>query len=512
MNLARHAGGLAGALAIAVGGCEGIPDASFQPSLEWTDCPADVEATFLSDHECGYLTVLEDRSKPDGHTIELLVIRVPPVGVTPAPGIVSGIGQNVGDPYDMSGGIATGATRLGRVVIELEHRGAGPHSEPSLHCPEVDALTERAAVSRTGDDELTASFVDAVGACAQRLRWAGVDPAAYDVAAIVADREDLRTVLGIDQWYTLGSYGTASRYLFEYLRTHPDLVGAAYADSPWFPQVDELTGGVLGTRAALQRLFAACETDSDCSASYPNLEQTWTAALDRLAEAPLHGTHETASGTTIEVTVDAGKLLRAARFALGGDGPNNLRGLPEMIAAASAGQMTPQVLSIVANDPIFCAGYRPLCSGQDGFSLGVYLTTFCRDQLPFIDHDALSAAIDNDPVYQSVFGDSPYINACDAWDVPPGDPNTTAPVDIDVPLLFLPGQFDSYSPPQWAHEQAARQHQAWSIEIPANTHNTLGFAECAITARNTWVSNPTAPPDTTACAGTPPMTFTTPGD
>jgi pimeloyl-ACP methyl ester carboxylesterase len=497
-------------MVVVVGGCEDTPDASFQPSLEWTDCPAEVESTFLSDHEFGYLTVLEDRSKPHGPTIKLLAIRVPPIGVTPAPGIVSGIGDNIGDPYGTGGGIATGATRLGRLVIELEHRGAGPHSQPSLRCPEVDALTQRAAASRTGDDELTTAFVDAVGACAQRLRSAGVEPAAYDVASVVADREDLRTVLGIDQWYTLGSYGTASRYLFEYVRTHPNRVGAAYADSPWFPELDELTGGALGTRAALHSLFAACDADPECSASYPNLEQTWTAALDRLAKAPLDRTYETADGNTISVTVDAGKLLRAARFALGGDGPNNLRGLPEMIAAAAAGEMTPQLLSIVATDPLFCAGYRPLCSGQGGFSLGVYLTTFCRDQLPFIDHDALSAAIEDDPVYQTVFGDSPYINACDAWDVPPGGPNTIAPVDTDVPLLFLPGQFDSYSPPKWAHEQAARQHQAWSIDIPANTHNTLGFAECAITARNTWVSNPKAPPDTTACDSAPQIEFKTP--
>ncbi|HEU4543391.1 MAG TPA: alpha/beta hydrolase [Jiangellaceae bacterium] len=509
MNLAG-VGALAGALVIVAGACTGSPDAAFQPSLEWTDCPAKVESTFLSDHECGYLTVLEDRSKQDGPTVKLLVIRVPPVGATPAPGIVSGIGQNVGDPYDMSGGIATGATRLGRVVIELEHRGAGPYSEPSLRCPEVDALTERAAISLTGDDELTALFVDAVGACAQRLRSSGIEPAAYDVASVVADREDLRTVLGIDQWYMLGSYGTASRYLFEYLRTHPDRVGAAYADSPWFPELDELTGGALGTRAALKRLFEACESDPECSASYPNLEQTWTAALERLAKAPLDGTYETADGDTIDVTVDAGKLLRVARFTLGGDGPGNLRSLPEMIAAAADGQITPQVLSIVANDPVFCAGYRPLCSGQDGFSLGVYLTTFCRDQLPFIDHDALSAAIDNDPSYQAVFGDSPYVRACDAWDVPPSDAPNIAPVDTDVPLLFLPGQFDSYSPPEWAQEQAARQSRAWSIEIPANTHNTLGFAECAISARNAWVGNPTTPPDTTACNSAPPIEFETP--
>jgi hypothetical protein len=65
-------------------------------------------------------------------------------------------------------------------------------------------------------------------------------------------------------------------------------------------------------------------------------------------------------------------------------------------AAAAAGEATPWLLATIAQDPIFCAGYRPFCVGQDGFSLGAYLTAFCRDQAPFID-DALYAAVDGDP-------------------------------------------------------------------------------------------------------------------
>ena len=240
---------------------------------------------------------------------------------------------------------------------------------------------------------------------------------------------------------------------------------------------------------------------------------TWTEPGNKHStssdDTPLTGTFETASGDTIDVVVDAPKLLRAARFALGGDGPTNAGQLPATIAAAADGEATPWLLATIAQDPIFCAGYRPLCVGQDGFSLGAYLTAFCRDQAPFIDDDALDAAVDGDPVYEAVFVQSPYRQACEAWDVPAADPAVAQPVDTDVPLLMLPGQFDSFSPPAVAEAHAATLPMAWTIAVPGQTHNTLGFAECAITARNQWAQDPTTPPDENACRAAPPLAFST---
>ncbi len=465
--------------------------------------------TFLSRHECGTLTVLEDRDQPDGRTVELLVVKAWPVGVEPGQGIGTGLGGNIGDPFLLSGNMATGATRTGRIGVSMEIRGAGPHSTPSLRCPETDELAVPAAGRLTADEDFTAAFVATVGACAERLRATGIDPADYDISAIAADADDLRRALDLDRWWLLGTQGTMSRATFEYLRAYPDRAQAAHIDSPWFPEVDDLTGGINGTRAALAELFTACAADTACNDAFPDLDRTWQRALDQLDETPLHGTFETASGDTIDVVVDAPKLLRAARFALGGDGPTNAGLLPATIAAAADGEATPWLLATIAQDPIFCAGYRPFCIAQDGFSLGAYLTAFCRDQAPFIDDDALEAAVDGDPVYEAVFVHSPYREACDAWDVPAGDPAVAQPVDTDVPLLMLPGQFDSFSPPALAEAQAARLPMAWTIGVPGQTHNTLGFAECAITARNQWVQDPTTPPDQDACEAAPPLDFGT---
>ena len=375
-------------LIAAVAACGGDSEASFEPTLEWGACPGDVEVTFLSRHECGTLTVLEDRDEPDGRTVDLLVVKVWPVGVEPGPGIHTGFGGNIGDPFALTGGIATGATRLGAIGVNMEIRGAGPHSTPSLRCPETDELAVQAAGQLTGDADFTAAFVASIEACAERLRATGIDPADYDISAIAADVDDLRRALDLDRWWLLGTQGTMSRATFEYLRAYPDRAEGAYVDSPWFPDVDDLTGGINGTRAALTELFTTCAADTACNDTFPDLDRTWHQALDQLGETPLTGTFETATGDTIDVVVDAPKLLRAARFALGGDGPTNAGQLPATIAAAADGEATPWLLSTIAQDPIFCAGYRPLCVGQDGFSLGVYLTAFCRDQAPFIDDDA----------------------------------------------------------------------------------------------------------------------------
>ena len=215
-----------------------------------------------------------------------------------------------------------------------------------------------------------------------------------------------------------------------HLRVPPRLSGSGrgrHLDSPWFPDVDDLTGGIDGTRAALAELFTTCAADAACNETYADLDRNWQRALDQLGATPLTGSFETASGDAIDVVVDAPELLRAARFALGGDGPTNAGQLPATITAAADGEATPWLLATIAQDPIFCAGYRPFCVGQEGFSLGAYLTAFCRDQAPFIDDDVLDAAADHDPVYEAVFVRSPYRQACEAWDVPPPTPSSPDP-------------------------------------------------------------------------------------
>lgn len=83
---------------------------------------------------------------------------------------------------------------------------------------------------------------------------------------------------------------------------------------------------------------------------------------------------------SVVVRLDGRAAIRAVRSTLGGDGPSNATRVPPAIAEASAGASRP-FAEILANDPVFCAGYRPLCSRQPRtFSLGLYLDV-CRTRV-----------------------------------------------------------------------------------------------------------------------------------
>lgn len=107
---------------------------------------------------------------------------------------------------------------------------------------------------------------------------------------------------------------------------------------------------------------------------------------------------------------------------------------------------------------------------------------------------------------QQVFQRSPYLQACQGWDTPghqaapPADPHGTA-------LLLLPGQFDSFSRPEWSRAEVERHQNVWLFTVPNNTHNTLGYNECAVSIRNAWVNTPNVTPDPALCAIPPGLTF-----
>src|SRR5438105_1840450 len=113
-----------------------------------------------------------------------------------------------------------------RDIIMLDQRGTG-YSQQSLGCPELAAAQYRPIVQyRSLDQNLTsaqrlARLFGAERQCRDRLIHAGIDRAAYTVAADAADVRDLRLALGYKIWNLHGtSYGT--RVAMEVMRLDPD--------------------------------------------------------------------------------------------------------------------------------------------------------------------------------------------------------------------------------------------------------------------------------------------------
>ena len=183
-------------LAILAQGCTGGDEEprGTGPAIRSVDCPADIATVVLTEVECGFLTVPEDRSDPDSPTIDVFYMRAQPAG------------RAVGEPYFSFGyemaqvpsyasisPPGSDAQGNGPELVLMDQRGVG-HSTPSLACPEIDAI-QPALLEATPDAQR--AFLDAVAECRQRLAGTGADLSAYTTQAAADDAEDLRRLLGI---------------------------------------------------------------------------------------------------------------------------------------------------------------------------------------------------------------------------------------------------------------------------------------------------------------------------
>lgn len=483
---------------------------TFRPTYAEVACPEDVEVQLLVQHACGRLTVLEDRSRPEGRTINVFVVRMEPPGGQGSSDPMLAISGDIGDAAGF-GGLAPGPGRLHRTTYVLEPRGVG-HSEPSLACAEVDELASEAVQASSGDQIFRRQLLSAVRECRDRLDASGVDVAAYDTAAAAADVADLRRALGIAQWNLIG-YGSQSRILLEAARQDADAVRSVVLDSPQLPGLPDPLVARRGLDDAIEALGIACAADAEYSSIAPDLPELFDAALARLDADPVTVTDETGAlaqltGKPVPIMIDGGAFLRAVRSILGGDGPANVRELPATIASAADGDVSDQVVRILGSDPTLCAGYRPVCLDAGSFSLGAYLSILCGDDEPLVDLEAVDT--DPRPSVQVVLGDNPYVAACEAWRVPPADEVVNEQPGGTYPLLVLVGEFDSFAPHAFVAQSLSDRQATYVLEVPAQTHNVLGFADCALTIRNAWIDRPEAPPADTSCLATLRISFARP--
>jgi pimeloyl-ACP methyl ester carboxylesterase len=261
-----RSGLVAAALALLAACTGGRLSDSSSPAFTDVACPEDVQIQLLVRHSCGYLTVPEDRSRPQGPTVKLFVVTIPPPDQPSRPDPVLILGGEIGAAPEY-GKLQGEAAHLHRVVYILDERGTG-HSSQGLSCPEIDRVSTEGLVERTGAPSLRRSFFAMVTACRSRLIASGIDLSDFDLTAMVADVEDLRRALGVTSW-NLATYGTWSRLALEVIREHPERVRAAYLDSPQFPQLDEPTEVATGPPALARSPVRRVPCPSDMPSRVP---------------------------------------------------------------------------------------------------------------------------------------------------------------------------------------------------------------------------------------------------
>lgn len=460
---------------------------AFRPAVAVAECPADVEVLQTAPHSCGYLTVPEDRTRPNGPTIRLFYLRVQPAGGTPEPEPIAAVGEELAQSPSYDTGIVESSNRE---LILLDQRGTG-HSKPSLTCPEVDAVAGDLVAGPLSSDAVRTAFGAAVAACRARLTAAGVHPEAYTLAAAAEDLEELRRALGVPMW-NLVSWGSASRLLLEYARRHPQPIRALVLGSPQFPQRDPISEAAGDLNDAFQALTQTCRAAKECARRYPDLPGTLSQAVAALERSPV-----SAVVRGNKVVVDGAALLRVLRSLVSSHDPEQLGQVPQIVDRALHGNVR-AVASELAADPGMCIGYLPRCDEPP--SLGSYLSFTCPDA---------PTAPKVPDTYAAAFGEAdPYLEACRAWRVDAaGDP--PAPVTTDVRSLVLRGQYDAFSPLDLLRQVNTVMPLAQVVLVPRFGHDVFGVG-CLRDARNRWFLHPQNDPVSSACLKTiPTPTFAT---
>lgn len=471
------------ALAVLGASCTTTDDgATSSPRAKVAPCPSDVELVILAPHDCGFLSVPEDRTDPDGPRVRLFYLHVEPTGGGPEPEPIASVGYEIAQAPSYAA-IVTIAQNSNREFYLLDQRGTA-HSEPSLACPEVDErATEMIAEPLPESREI---FVDAVEACRDRLVSEGVRPEAYTLAAAADDLEDLRTALGISTW-NLISYGTSSRVLFEYARRHTESLRALVLDSPQLPELDPVSEAPNELRDAVRALQETCDGLDGCKRSYPDLERALSEAASALDGSPL-----SASVDGADVTVDGASLVRVVRHLLSDDDLRAWGSVPRLVYRALDGDVK-DVAAILATDPGMCIGYLPRCT--EPVSLGTYLSFTCR---------AVPSLLETDGPFGTAFGASdPYAAACRSWGIQPSAARSV-PVESDAPALVLRGEYDAFSPLDLVQGVTGGMPNAHVVLVPYLGHDVFGTYDCMRTTRNTWLLHPESEPLYEECLRTIP--------
>jgi len=244
-------------------------------AFEPAPCPRATVREFEDERRltCGFLSVLEDRTQPNGPRIKLNVVRVKAVSPRPAEDpvimLAGGPGEGLGDLVPLLFGEDAPLEPLlaDRDWIVLDQRGTG-RSQPALDCPELTNLSAPEQLTRVSDEDPTSGRVVALRLCRERLAAAGVNLSAYNTVENAADVAALRTALGIKSFNLYAeSYGT--RLALAIVRDHPDGLRSLILDSTYPLQAG--LNPVLATNysRALNRVFDRCDADPGCSAGFP---------------------------------------------------------------------------------------------------------------------------------------------------------------------------------------------------------------------------------------------------
>lgn len=406
--------------------------------------------------ECGYLTVPEDRTKQNSRTIRIAVAVFKAAAKRPKPDpIVFLMGGPGGYALKSLPRIysAFHSYLTDRDFILFDQRGVG-YSEPALECPEQQQLELDTLAINENTPALRQLSNDALQACHDRLKKAGIDLRAYSTAANAADVEDLRIALDYPAWNLFGiSYGT--RLALAVMRDYPKGVRSATLDSTYPPQ---LIAGRSGNINPFDTLFGGCNKNPGCKATYPNLSAVYTQLVVDLAKKPVVVSFVyPTTGKQVEILLNGARIQQALYRAM--YSTSLIPYLPKIIFDTRQGKYS-DMARLVLDTRI---------TNEQTISRGMNYSVTCSD-------NASSSSL------------------CTLWGVT-ADRVTAEPVTSTLPTLILSGEYDPVTPPFFNQTAAQTLKNSFLFQFPGTGHGVTVSCQCGIIIMQAFIGNPMHKPD-----------------
>ncbi len=474
-------------------------------SYEAIPCPQPNIAGFpdldiLSGVRCGYLSVLENRAKPDGRHIRIFVMRAPAVSATPKPDPVVYLSGGPGGAgsFEVALMVKRGLN-ADREIIFVDQRDTH-RADPRLACPEWEQFGYDSVSLPFAAQSTAAADVAALKPCRDRWSAAGVDLAAYNSTENAADIAELKAALGIDTWNVYGvSYGTKLALIV--LRDHAQGIHAVVLDSVSPPANNIAETWWSAPASSFKAIFAACSAQRACANAFPNLEADFIATVNRLDETPVVARIKDDSGELVTVNIDGFSFVYTLIMA---SERGDASGVPKMITGMARGDSSAVAAAYLASRG------PPEFVGLGG--AGLAIAVFCAEHANLTTEAAALAHAKAvlpgfpDRVLKVQPKQGRLFIQCPMFNVGAASAAVSAPIVSNVPVLILEGTFDAATAPEWVDLITANLKNFQLVTFPFTGHSVLGKSQCAPSIMNAFLNSPMRPVDPT-CAAQTTLTF-----
>jgi hypothetical protein len=470
----------------------GVPaPVGYTPTFEKIACPTDVRAD-SPQATCGYLVVPQDRAKPDGRKVRILVSEAPPR--TP-------VAANTPPNIDVCGcnNLATSLARDHATLIQIGARGF-THSGPLLTCPEMVAVTRPALARPSNDPEVARNEAHALATCHARFEREGVDLSQYNPLTGTQDDLDLMTALHITRADFTGS-GATSTFIWGIVQRAPAAVRSMTLDNPSPPGETGLTNPIATLSGAFDRYVAQCRADVQCANSYPDLAGAYKRLYDKFAAHPQLVSApdpDDQSRPPIPVLLDGNRVAQALNAALGD--PSTYGLIPAAITQSSAATL---IASQVLADDYY--------TWHDDAPWGALASLYCSYDVHTFNAAAIALSARTSPQFDAGYNDR-WSAWCRAWPVPDVSNEVSADFASPIPTLLFRGDLSPQGSTDWLSSVQSRLSNSQSAVFPTLGDGLVAQGPpCLSVMRRTFLADPTADLHAAACASrSPKISFQAP--